>query len=91
MKFGWVIQIIGLVLVLGGAALVNAKAQEKPDTCPEQLIQSRAMASNYQNDYVRKVQELSAVQSQLYVEKQKNKMLEEAAKKAAAPAPEEKH
>jgi outer membrane murein-binding lipoprotein Lpp len=75
MKFGWVIQIIGLVLVLGGAALVNAKAQEKPD----------------QNDYVRKVQELSAVQSQLYVEKQKNKMLEEAAKKAAAPAPEEKH
>lgn len=67
-----------LLLIIGGA--IESMAQ-KPDTCQADLGMARQQMGNYQNDYVRKVNELSQTQLQLGAAQQKIKMLEELVKK----------
>lgn len=74
--------IVGCVLALSVSSVLAE--EKKTDPCHADLGMARAQVGNYQNDYVRKVNELSQVQLQLAAANQKIKMLEEAAKKTEA-------
>lgn len=72
---------IRLVLSLLVVSAANVASAEMKDSCQDQLFQAKAMSGNYQNDYSRKVTELSIAQAQLYLAQQKIKALEEELKK----------